>query len=230
MFQECRHVLASGQKCKSPAVRNSDFCYHHRNQHDRRNAQPRAGARFVLPVLEDDHSLLNAVNEVCAAMSSGQLKRSEAGSYLYAINIAARLVARIAAADIDPVRALEYDDYGSELAPKMTGCDLVQDCFECQRQDVCGVFEKAKEDPKAPIPWKKMIANMQRMSTRDMFSSYQIRAEQRKQRLRELHGLAMSEDFFKDPDAADYILPPRPKPPQPETTPQTSPEVKTQNS
>ena len=231
-FKECRHVLASGQKCKGPALRHSRFCYFHRNQRDKRDAPPpRQGTRFVLPVLEDDHSLLNAVNAVCAAMGEGQIKRSEATTYLAAVNIASRVIARIALADIDPVRALEYDNDCAELAPEMTGCDPVHDCYECPRQDVCEVFEKAKEEPKkAPIAWRKLIAKQQRMSTREMFAGYNVRADQRLQRLKELHGLAVAEDQLEDPNAADYILPPRKKPPQPETNPQTTPEARTESS
>jgi hypothetical protein len=27
MFLECRHILTSGHKCKSPALRDQQFCY-----------------------------------------------------------------------------------------------------------------------------------------------------------------------------------------------------------
>jgi len=29
MFQECRFILTSGYKCKSPALRGQEFCYFH---------------------------------------------------------------------------------------------------------------------------------------------------------------------------------------------------------
>jgi hypothetical protein len=78
MFVECRHVQPSGEKCKSPAVRNSSFCYFHRNLHDRAEARPpRQGTPFLLPVLEDSCSILIAINEVFRAMGESRIKRSE---------------------------------------------------------------------------------------------------------------------------------------------------------
>ncbi len=66
----------------------------------------------------------------------------------------------------------------------MTGYDPVQDCFECDLQDICEVFEKAKEDPNAP----GLLQEAHRPSAEDeptrQFASYNIRAQFGKERLR----------------------------------------------
>src|SRR6185369_16077796 len=135
MFIECRHVLPSGERCKSRALRSDPFCYFHRNLRERIDGPPpRQGAAFIFPNIEDTRGILLATIQTLRAMGFGQIKRNEAGTYLYGINIAARLVARIEQTDYDPTRALEYDNNCSELAEQSTGCEPLHDCVSCERQ------------------------------------------------------------------------------------------------
>ena len=146
MISECRHILASGKKCQAFAVTNSSFCFFHRNQRERRDTAVRPGTPFILPTLEDAHSALNAVNDVFRAMGEGRLKRAEAGTYLYGIQIAARLIVRIDQTTIKPVRNLCYDNYGTELAELKTICEPPEDCLQCTRRETCDDFEDYEEE------------------------------------------------------------------------------------
>ena len=146
MITECRHVLASGKKCQAVSVTNSSFCFFHRNQRLRQDTPVRPGTPFILPTLEDAHSALNAVNDVFHAMGEGRLKRAEAGTYLYGIQIAARLIMRIDQTSIKPVRNLCYDNYGTELGEETSICEPPEDCLKCTRRDSCEDFEDYEEE------------------------------------------------------------------------------------
>ena len=74
MYAECRHVLPAGLKCTAPRVGDSNFCYRHRNLHERMCAPaPRPGTPFRLPSLEDSHGCLIAIQEVAWAMGDKRM-------------------------------------------------------------------------------------------------------------------------------------------------------------
>ena len=51
MYNACRHVMSSGNRCKSPALHTGDFCFFHDRFHaDARNAK---FDTLRLPVPED---------------------------------------------------------------------------------------------------------------------------------------------------------------------------------
>jgi hypothetical protein len=146
MFVECRQIQSSGQKCKSPAVRNTSFCFFHGNVRKLADAPPPPqDTPFVLPFIEDSRGILLAVNQTFQAMGQGRIKRSEAGTYLYGIQIAAKVIARIEQTVWEPVRALEYDEHGAALGEQKTGCDPFLDCISCDRQDICELRQAALE-------------------------------------------------------------------------------------
>lgn len=94
---ECAHLLASGQKCKAPAVSGSSLCRHHHP--GKRTDEP---APFVMPPIQDQSGLLFAVTELLEAMSERRIKRSDAGTFLFGIQLAAKLMSDI---DKDVIRA-----------------------------------------------------------------------------------------------------------------------------
>jgi hypothetical protein len=63
MYPECRHVLASGRTCDSPALAKSAWCYFHTRMHHRqsqrqaaRHTHRRADGRFAaLPAPSENH-------------------------------------------------------------------------------------------------------------------------------------------------------------------------------
>ena len=77
---ECRHILASGQKCHAPALKNHPWCYFH-NQHrtDKRTRDRQAAEAgtpkpaFVLPTLEDHPSIQVAFAMTAQALLDGAI-------------------------------------------------------------------------------------------------------------------------------------------------------------
>ena len=95
MFHECTHMLASGRKCKAPAANGGSLCRHHGPRKHLVETAP-----FVLPEIKDQRSLLDAVIAVLEAASRRRIKRSEAGTFLFGLHLAARLMDRQHAPDV----------------------------------------------------------------------------------------------------------------------------------
>ena len=145
MYVECRHVYPSGRKCKESHISGSDFCYRHRNIRERMYAPPpRPGTPFRLPSLEDADGCLMAVQEVAWAMGDKRITQKEAGTYLYAINIAKSLHPRRRAVTRKPVRSLCYDNDGIEMAEAVNACEPPQDCLTCQKH--CHWFDYYEDE------------------------------------------------------------------------------------
>lgn len=87
MFEECSHVLISGQKCQAPAVKGSTLCRHHQP-----HKRARADRRLVLPPLNDQCSVLCATVEIVQAMAERRMKRSDAATLLYGLRLTANLM------------------------------------------------------------------------------------------------------------------------------------------
>lgn len=139
MYAECRHILPRGTKCKSPALRGKFYCYFHDNLH--RFAQD--GNRFdkepvILPSLEDNSGIQIALTQVLSALGSGRIERRLGGLYLYGLQIAAQLAARVTdAIPQEIVRTTACDDTGVILAPEQTACEPGVDCDTCKVQASC---------------------------------------------------------------------------------------------
>jgi hypothetical protein len=218
MFAECRHVLPSGQKCKSPIVQHSIFCYFHRNVRERAELPPpRQGTPFLLPFIEDSRGVLLAVNEVFRAMGQGRIKRNEASTYLSGIQLAAKVIARTEDRVWEPVRALEYDRDGTEQAPAKTACEPLQDCLNCDRQDICEACEAAKE--LKPVVYKNLVARARCMTDGQALYSWEVRQKASDERMRRLRSLAVV-DNYEEPIYKPHF-PPQPPQPQSESANET---------
>jgi hypothetical protein len=142
MYAECRHVLPAGLKCTAPRVGDSNFCYRHRNLHERMCAPaPRPGTPFRLPSLEDSHGCLIAIQEVAWAMGDKRISLKEAGMYFHAVNISKSLLPRRPAVTRKPVRTLCYDNDGFEMAEAVDACEPPRDCLTCPKTNTCEWFE-----------------------------------------------------------------------------------------
>ena len=139
MYQECRHIMPSGLKCHSPALRNEFFCYYHINL--RRSTAPKGvfdDQSLKLPSLEDSSAVQIALTQVLDALSSSKLDARRAGLLLYGLQIAAQITARPATRrSTDFVRSVCYEEDGNILAPERTACDPPADCFNCPKRDDC---------------------------------------------------------------------------------------------
>jgi len=123
-------------------VGDSNFCYRHRNLHERMCAPaPRPGTPFRLPSLEDSHGCLIAIQEVAWAMGDKRISLKEAGMYFHAVNISKSLLPRRPAVTRKPVRTLCYDNDGFEMAEAVDACEPPRDCLTCPKTNTCEWFE-----------------------------------------------------------------------------------------
>jgi hypothetical protein len=146
MFVECRHILTSGHKCKSPALRGQAYCYFHTA--DRRYATTSTAAidPLLIPNIEDAAGVQVAINQVFRSLASRRIDRRQAGVYFYGLQIAARLARKSDEKPTETVRETCEDADGHTLAPEKSTCEPPDDCVNCQRRDFCKDFEFWESD------------------------------------------------------------------------------------
>jgi hypothetical protein len=92
LFPLCRHTKTDGRLCRSPACGASPFCYFHKKLHrTRRAASTDAGPNLsphVLHPLRNARSIQHALAMVVSGLSTGQLRPSQAGKMIYALQLA----------------------------------------------------------------------------------------------------------------------------------------------
>ncbi len=139
MYTECRHILPSGRKCKSPALTGKTYCYFHdrlifaRDDGTRPNDEP-----LKLPPLEDARGLQLALTQVLSALGSGRINTKQASVYLYGLQLAMQLVKHVAIPrPIETVRNPDVDGAGVPIGPETKSCDPYIDCATCETKDTC---------------------------------------------------------------------------------------------
>ncbi len=139
MFKECRHIKPSGSKCKSPALKDQPFCYHHWHLHSVRPPKGRPKKSLPLPSLEDPQGIQIALTNVLGVVGSSPLDNKSAGQYLYGLQIATKLADRASVPEpCDIVRSLSNDADGTEvLAPEAVQCEPGAECDSCPTRDDC---------------------------------------------------------------------------------------------
>ncbi len=139
MGQECRHILASGEKCKALAMKEKPYCYFHARAHGLSAGAPNpAEGTLRFPVLEDQASIRLAIAQVIEAVNSGRLDPRRAGLILYGIQIAARTVpSKGSPLPKTPVVQVTQTDSGEDLAPAKNLCDIPHDCATCNQRNDC---------------------------------------------------------------------------------------------
>jgi hypothetical protein len=139
MFNECRHIMPSGTRCKSPALKDKSFCYYHWRLRGVGSAKARPKKSLPLPSLEDPQGIQIALTQILGALGSSSLENKRAGLYLYGLQIATQLTARASVpAPGDVVRSLANDTAGGEpLAPKTVQCEPGAECDDCATRDEC---------------------------------------------------------------------------------------------
>ena len=139
MYNECRHIMPSGARCKSPALRNLPFCYFHTSLHRFREA-PKGSENepFDIPVLEDSSAIQIALSQVLTALGTYQLDSRRAGLFLYGLQIASQVTARPSdRVPADAVRSVCTEPVGDDLAPEQTICEPPKDCRTCPKAPDC---------------------------------------------------------------------------------------------
>ena len=143
MFKECRHIMPSGAKCKSPALRDMYFCYFHTSLHRFGEAARRPDNEpLQIPALEDSSAVQLALTQVLDALGSSRLDPRRAGLFLYGLQIASQLAARPSdRSACDSVRSLCYEGDGETLAPEKTECEPPEDCANCPKTADCDIYD-----------------------------------------------------------------------------------------
>jgi hypothetical protein len=140
MFNECRHILTSGHKCKSPALRGQAFCYFHSAARRYTNTSTTSVDPLLLPSTEDTAGVQIAINQVLRALASSRIDRRHAGVYFYGLQIAARLAQKSDEKPSESVRETCEDADGYVLAPERSSCEPPTDCVNCRRRSFCEDF------------------------------------------------------------------------------------------
>jgi hypothetical protein len=92
---ECRHILASGEKCHLIALRGRPFCYRHARTRTVAAQNLHLDQSLILPPIEDHASILIAINQILTALSTGRIDNKTAGRYMYGIQIASQTIRRM---------------------------------------------------------------------------------------------------------------------------------------
>jgi len=92
-FRTCDHLKADGVYCSSPALTNHRFCYFHLNIRARRVQAAQAKLRnepfrLHLPILDNAHAVLTAIQQVLDALADNRLSARQAAVHLYGIQMA----------------------------------------------------------------------------------------------------------------------------------------------
>ena len=87
--EECRHIMPSGKRCKSPVMRGASFCYFHgRSQRPARARRPAENPIDVALVFEDE-TAQQAFNEIVQALAANRISNRRAALLLYGVQLAA---------------------------------------------------------------------------------------------------------------------------------------------
>jgi hypothetical protein len=144
---ECRHIMHSGDKCHSPALRGTPYCYYHTRLH-RFTAKPPIDimGNLRLPVLEDRSAILLALSQVFDALTVSNIDAKRAGLLLYGLQIASQNVDKnLRMIPVQSVECLSETPTGEELAPPKRYCNP-WDCAQCDQRETCKDSSPEAED------------------------------------------------------------------------------------
>jgi hypothetical protein len=125
MYNECRHVKPSGEKCQSPALRNMPYCYFHARA-NRKPPRKLTGEEepLEIPLLEDHWAVQIALSQVLARIADSTLDARRAGLMLYGLQIAAQVASqRPRLFTSDSVRSITTTIDGEDIGPVKTARD-----------------------------------------------------------------------------------------------------------
>ena len=122
MFQECRHIKASGTKCQAPALKDEKFCYFHTRSRAHAKRYIDHWEAIEIPLLEDRSAIQRALSEVANAIANNRIDPKRAGLILYSLQIAsqnAKNQAEIVGGGFQ-VREVTQSEDGVDLGPEVT--------------------------------------------------------------------------------------------------------------
>jgi len=117
MASNCRHVMPSGKKCHSYALKGGPFCYFHSRLHQAARKPANAVGSIEIPVLEDRCAIQVTITQILRAIANNTIDRPRASLLLYGLQLALQSVDRNNwAIPIGTVEALSQTSDGDELA------------------------------------------------------------------------------------------------------------------
>ncbi|WP_348262959.1 hypothetical protein P8935_00025 [Telmatobacter sp. DSM 110680] len=141
MFKECRHILPTGFKCKSPALRDQHFCYFHNTARRFAAVSTTSAEPLLFPSIEDTGGVQIALNQVLRGLGARRIDPRHAGLFFYGLQIASKLARKSEGKLSEAVRELcEEEDGLGNLAPEKSTCEPPADCVNCRRRDFCANF------------------------------------------------------------------------------------------
>jgi len=148
MFQECRHILPSGCKCKAPALKGKPFCYFHTTSRRPSSKLTAETGKLLLPSVEDAGGVTMAIDQILRHYGKGNIEDHQAHVFFRGLQIAASLVRKAPSEQpaADTVREVVEDPLRGTIAPEKTGCDP-EDCRRCKKRYECkdSQFESSDE-------------------------------------------------------------------------------------
>lgn len=156
MYSECQHIMPSGNKCHSPALRDKPYCYYHNNLHRLSDPSSRGAKDLPVPAIEDARGIQIALTQVLAALNSPYIDTRRAGQLLYGLSLASSLIPRVAALQpSECVRTLASTNETEPLAPVVNVCEPPLDCFRCDDYENCDKPQKINKDDYDILEWEE---------------------------------------------------------------------------
>ncbi len=116
MVQVCRHIKPSGERCKSPAMRDHSFCYFHARVHTRTG---RNNPERTFPVPEDFAAIQESIARLFDGIVNESIGPKQSSQILRGLQIALQTISRKSAPPTDSVQEVTLSKKGDELAPPL---------------------------------------------------------------------------------------------------------------
>jgi hypothetical protein len=115
MCNECRHIMPTGRRCHSPALRGMAYCYYHQKLHKTLNASKPAHKRLKISPVEDTQGVLRAISQVFEALGKARIDDRTANAFMNGLQLATRVA--IIMAKTDPDRSQRVPQRLQDVSP-----------------------------------------------------------------------------------------------------------------
>jgi len=139
MYNECRHILHSGHKCRAAALKGKAFCFHHMASRRLARMNPNSSDALLLPSIEDTAGVTAALSQVLRQFANNRMDRPKATTLFYGLQIAASVVkkSQYEQPPGQTVREVCEDEEEGLIAPESTSCEPPEDCEKCAKSGSC---------------------------------------------------------------------------------------------
>jgi hypothetical protein len=148
MYNECRHILHSGHKCRAAALTGKAFCFHHMCSRRQARTALESADGLSLPPIEDASGVAAALSQVLRQVANNQMDRAKATTLLYGLQIAASVVnkSQYEQPPGQTVREVFVDEEEGFIAPESTSCEPPEDCANCKKSSTCKTRQVSQSD------------------------------------------------------------------------------------